>query len=70
MQKFLNKEDEIRTLIGDILIRTIITEDLGIRNDNISFDKNPYGKPYLKDYLNLNFNISHSEDFLNLWKHR
>jgi 4'-phosphopantetheinyl transferase len=46
------------------LIRTIITEDLGIRNDNISFGKNPYGKPYLKDYPNFNFNISHSGDFV------
>lgn len=64
VKKFINKKDKIRTLIGDILIRTIITEDLGIRNDNISFEKNPYGKPYLKDYPNFNFNISHSGDFV------
>ncbi len=64
VKKFINKKDKIRTLIGEILIRTIITEDLGIRNDNISFEKNPYGKPYLKNYPNFNFNISHSGDFV------
>lgn len=64
VKKFINRKDKIRTLIGDILIRTIITEDLCIRNDNISFEKNPYGKPYLKDYPNFNFNISHSGDFV------
>jgi len=56
VKKFINKKDKIRTLIGDILIRTIITEDLGIRNDNISFEKNPYGKPYcVKITLVVNF---------------
>lgn len=64
VKKFINKKDKIRTLIGEILIRTVITEDLGIRNDNISFKKNQYGKPYLKDYPNFNFNISHSGDFV------
>ncbi|WP_346940659.1 4'-phosphopantetheinyl transferase superfamily protein [Clostridium sp.] len=64
VKKFINKKDKIRTLIGEILIRIIITENLGIRNDNISFEKNPYGKPYIKEYTQFNFNISHSGDFV------
>lgn len=64
IEKFINKKDKIRTLIGEILIRTIICEKLNIRNRNIIFVKNKYGKPYLKDYPNFEFNISHSADFV------
>lgn len=64
VKKFINKKDKIRTLIGEILIRTIIIEELGIRNDNIRFEKNSYGKPYIKEYTQFNFNISHSGNFV------
>lgn len=64
IEKFINKKDKIRSLIGEVLIRTIITEELGISNKYISFDKNKYGKPYLQEYPKFNFNISHSGDFV------
>lgn len=64
IEKFINKKDKLRALIGEILIRTIIAEELGIRNKNIVFKKNQYGKPYLKDQLKFHFNISHSGDFV------
>jgi len=64
IQRFINKEDKIRTLIGEILIRTIIAEELNVIDKRIIFDKNDYGKPYLKDYLKFNFNISHSGEFV------
>jgi 4'-phosphopantetheinyl transferase len=64
IQKFINKRDKIRTLIGEILIRTIIIEQLDIKNKYITFSRNQYGKPYLKGSAEFNFNISHSEDFV------
>lgn len=64
IKKFINKKDKIRTLIGDLLVRNIITKKLGITNNNIIFEKNKYGKPYLKEYENFNFNISHSGNFV------
>ncbi len=64
VKKFINKKDKIRTLIGEILIRTIIIENLKIDNKHIRLSKNPYGKPYLKEYPNFNFNISHSGDYV------
>jgi len=64
IKRFSNKKDKIRALIGELLIRTVIAEKLGIKNKNIIFNKNQYGKPYLKDYENFNFNISHSGDFV------
>lgn len=64
VEKFVNKKDKIRTVIGEILIRTIIVENLKISNKYIRFNKNQYGKPYLKEYPNFNFNISHSGDYV------
>ncbi|AQS04673.1 4'-phosphopantetheinyl transferase family protein [Clostridium beijerinckii] len=64
IKKFINQKDKIRTLIGEILIRTIIVEKLKIDNKCIRFSKNEYGKPYLKDYPNFNFNISHSGEYV------
>ncbi|WP_434304888.1 4'-phosphopantetheinyl transferase family protein [Clostridium botulinum] len=64
VEKFVNKRDKIRTLIGEILIRTIIVEKIKIGNKHIKFNKNQYGKPYLKEYSNFNFNISHSGEYV------
>lgn len=64
IENFLNKEDKIRTLIGEMLIRSIIVNELKIKNNEMIFDKNGYGKPYLKGYPIINFNISHSNDFV------
>ncbi len=64
IEKFVNKKDKIRTLIGEILIRTIIVERLNISNKYIRFNKNQYGKPCLEGYPNFNFNISHSGEYV------
>ncbi|MCJ8173433.1 4'-phosphopantetheinyl transferase family protein [Clostridium botulinum] len=64
VEKFVNKKDKIRTLIGEILIRTIIVEKIKIGNKHIKFKKNQYGKPYVKEYPNFNFNISHSGEYV------
>lgn len=54
IEKFLNKKDKIRSLVGEILVRTIITQKLNISNRDIVFGKNQYGKPYLIDYPTSN----------------
>ncbi|MBU3219487.1 4'-phosphopantetheinyl transferase superfamily protein [Clostridium algidicarnis] len=64
IKKFINKKDKIRTIIGEILIRTIIVQKLKISNKYIEFNKNQYGKPYLKDHPKFNFNISHSGEYV------
>ncbi|MBZ9636383.1 4'-phosphopantetheinyl transferase family protein [Clostridium sp. FP1] len=64
IEKIINKKDKIRTLIGEILIRTIIFQKLSITNKDITFEKNLYGKPYLKGYPKFKFNISHSGEFV------
>lgn len=64
IEKFVNKKDKIRSIISEILIRTIIIKKLKISNKHIKFSKNQYGKPYLNEYSNFNFNISHSGDYI------
>lgn len=64
INRFVNKQDRIRALIGDVLVRFTTMEKLKINNNNIIFNKNGYGKPFLKDYPKFNFNISHSGDFV------
>ena len=64
IQNYIHKKDKIRTLFGEILIRSIAKEKLNIKNKDIIFNKNEYGKPFLKGYPKFNFNISHSGDFV------
>lgn len=64
LEKYIKLEDKIRSLIGDLLIRTLINKKFKIRNKNIIIEKNQYGKPFLKGNPKHNFNISHSEDFV------
>lgn len=58
--KVKNKESQIRSLAGQLLIRSMIQHDLNIPNTDIRFSKNEYGKPYLENNPDFHFNISHS----------
>lgn len=63
IQKFRFKEDSLRTLYGEILIRYISNAQFGLKNNQIHFAKNKYGKPYIMDSP-LYFNISHAGDWV------
>lgn len=64
IDKYINNKDKVRTLLGEVLIRTIISKKLNINNDFIQFEQNEFGKPYLKGNPYFNFNISHSGDYV------
>lgn len=64
VKKFVNKKDKIRSLLGELLVRFAIQEELKSGIVNMTFKKNKYGKPYIKEYPKFNFNISHSGDFV------
>jgi 4'-phosphopantetheinyl transferase len=50
--------------IYDVKVSDICEEKLKIDNKYIRINKNQYGKPYLKEYPNFNFNISHSGEYV------
>ncbi|MCP4216649.1 MAG: 4'-phosphopantetheinyl transferase superfamily protein [bacterium] len=60
IRRFRRKEDRIRGLISDLLIRSIVMSKTGLKNRNIEFGTNEYGKPNLKGWNNFHFNLSHS----------
>lgn len=51
-------------LIADILIRTIIYQKFKIKNSNIDFKVDAYGKPYVPGLCEFHFNISHSNKWI------
>lgn len=60
INRFHQIYDAQRALIGDILARYLLCKRLGVRNNELIFALNEYGKPFLIHDSNIQFNISHS----------
>ncbi len=58
--RFQRFEDAQRSPLGDILARYAICKRLGIKNKDLVFYSNKYGKPILFAPRGIHFNISHS----------
>lgn len=64
IMRFKFIEDAKRSLLGDLLVRHAICTQLNLKNYQLEFDMNEYGKPFLVYPKNLFFNISHSGDWV------
>ncbi|MCK4764361.1 MAG: 4'-phosphopantetheinyl transferase superfamily protein [Candidatus Aminicenantes bacterium] len=64
VKKFYRREDSLRTLLADLLVRNLVIEKTNLRNEEISFSYNEYGKPTLNDVENFHFNVSHSGEWI------
>lgn len=64
IRKFRKIEDVQKAIISDLLVRTNIIKKLGLKNENILLKKNHFGKPFLKDFDNFHFNVSHSDEWI------
>ena len=62
-QRFKFKEDTLRTLCGELIVRYVLRERFKFKDKNIKFSKNEWGKPYIKN-CPIHFNISHAGDFV------
>lgn len=60
INKFYRFEDAQRSLLGDVLSRFAIYKRTGLRNDELTFRINEYGKPLLSKLNTVHFNISHA----------
>ncbi|WP_164716677.1 4'-phosphopantetheinyl transferase family protein [Paenibacillus whitsoniae] len=58
--RFRREEDRQRGLWAELLLRSIVCNQLGIANRSIAFVTNAYGKPQLATDVGLHFNVSHS----------
>ena len=64
LRRYIHREDYLRSLTGEFLIRNIISHQLNIDYPNIALTKNEYGKPFIEDYPDFHFNISHSGNWV------
>jgi len=62
-RRFRLKEDALRTLYGELILRHVLTQRFSLRNEGIEILKGDKGKPYVKDFP-THFNISHAGDFV------
>lgn len=55
--------DKIRSLFSELLLRFILLKKVNLKNSELVFLKNPFGKPFLKK-ASVYFNLSHSNDYI------
>ncbi len=61
---FLREADALRTIFGLLLLRRIIYDRTGTVPENMNIEPGEYGKPFLPDFSELHFNISHSGEWV------
>ncbi|UJF34754.1 4'-phosphopantetheinyl transferase family protein [Paenibacillus hexagrammi] len=66
IKKFHKTPDSYRSLLGDLLVRAIVSTEYNLPNEQIHFGYHPYGKPYLLYQPHFSFNLSHSGDWIAL----
>lgn len=64
LKAYVNNADRYRSLLGEILFRDAAIKEFGLTNQEITIIKSKYGKPYVKAIPELQFNISHAEDWV------
>lgn len=64
ISRFHRPEDGKRSLIAELLMRRAAALRLKMRPDEISFARNPYGRPYLANIRHFKFNVSHSGKYV------
>ncbi len=60
VESLVHREDVVRTLTGERLIRHVVKRELGIEGTAVRMETNAYGKPFLVGYPGFHFNLSHS----------
>lgn len=58
------KQNADNMLVGAVLAKYMLLKYFGIPFSSQRISYGPYGKPYLRDYPNAQFNISHSGQFV------
>ena len=61
---FRRKEPAYVSVVAGLLLQELAEKQLGIRPDELVLEKNENGKPWIKDYPEFYFNISHAGDYV------
>lgn len=57
-------QDRQRSLLGHLLSKYAIIQEYALTNKEIQIRRHAYGKPYIKDYSQIHYNISHSGEWV------
>lgn len=60
--KYFQEADQYRYITGKVLGKLVLSRLLSISPEEITFEKARNGKPYLRGFPNIHFNLSHSGD--------
>ncbi|MCZ8521746.1 MULTISPECIES: 4'-phosphopantetheinyl transferase family protein [Paenibacillus] len=60
LQRFRSRQDALRSLTGELLVRSMAAEALGIPRSSVVLQTNAYGKPYLAAFPAFHFNVTHA----------
>ncbi|WP_160165675.1 4'-phosphopantetheinyl transferase family protein [Clostridium botulinum] len=63
IKKYYFDKDKKHSLIAEILLRYSLKTRFNISKSEIQFIKNSFGKPLLKNFEKIHFNLSHSGDW-------
>ncbi len=58
--RFVRKEDALRGLFGEWLVRSVAAEKCGRKPEELEIDIGEHGKPYFCNCSELHFNLSHA----------
>ncbi|SHN69358.1 4'-phosphopantetheinyl transferase [Paenibacillus sp. ov031] len=64
--RFVHQADAYRSVLGEVLTRVALSKLTGLRPGELSFTRNKYGKPSLSHHADVQFNVSHSGDWIAL----
>lgn len=64
VERFCFKEDAYRTLLAEILIRTIVCRKFEVMNREIEIVADAYGKPAIHTMSDFSFNLSHAGEWV------
>ncbi|OXT09438.1 4'-phosphopantetheinyl transferase family protein [Thermoanaerobacterium thermosaccharolyticum] len=65
VKKIRKYDDALRTLLAEAMLRVTLIKEFGLKNSDIVFYKNEFGKPFLKG-KNIFFSISHSREWASI----
>ncbi len=62
IEHFAFEKDKVISLLAELIIRSESATALDIDNTAVSFAYNPFGKPYLYNFPDYHFSVSHADD--------
>jgi len=64
VKSFKKETDKETALLSRGLLRKMLAVEIGVRPEKIKFSRSKYERPFLAESKNLDFNVSHSGDWI------